>query len=160
MLGWRREPDCHFWQQVSLFIALGETGPRLFRGLLWIPLAFSEANPQSWRGLWECYCNFLIQNIPGKRLLGMGPEGPSRSAGMNYWDCRAGWFCPLAARGLGTPELNASQHQGSPHHWIKNSSWVEKKDTTSGLGPQRITRGCDLSSQDPSPHASKLKRMD
>lgn len=43
-VGLRGRTRLSFWQPVSLFITAGETGPRLFKGLLWIPLAFSEAS--------------------------------------------------------------------------------------------------------------------
>lgn len=156
MLGWRVKPDCHFWQWISLFITVGETGPRLLRGLLWIPFAFSEANPQSWKGLWECYCNFLIQNITGKRLPGMGLE----EMGLLSWDellGLLGWFCPLVVRDLGTPWAKwlSAPWEHSPLN--KGGSWVEQGDST--WDQQSHKPGCDLSSLDPSPHTGKLKRV-
>lgn len=104
--------------------------PQAVLGLLWIPLAFGEANPQSWKGLWECYCNLLIQNIAGKRLPGMGLE----EMGLLSWDellRLLGWFCPLVVTGLGTPgakwlpELNkggsrwsSGEVSGQGSHWL------------------------------------------
>lgn len=51
----------------------------------------------------------------------MGLEG----LGLLSWDellGLLGWFCPLLVRGLGTPELNASRHHRSTHHWIKDEA--------------------------------------
>lgn len=132
---------CHFWQWVSLFLTVGETDCRLFWGLLWIPLAFGEANPQGWKGLWECYCNFLIQNIAGERLPGMGLE----ETGQLSWDellRLLGWFCPLVVRGFRTPWAK----------WLpalnKGGSWVKG----GGCAPHgiigRINQGSDFRSSD------------
>lgn len=129
MLDRGMEPDCHFWKWISLFRTVGETDPRLlrgFRGLLWIPLASGEANPQSWKGLWECYCNFLIQNITGKRLPGMRLE----ERGLLSWDellGPLGWFCHLVVRVFRTPWVK--WHSAS-WEYSQEGSWVEQEYIT------------------------------